>query len=77
MICVGWPRLSDLGDMASVATAMAAAGAWLYYLCLRRIHRRRLERHLLRAKKTADHSKGEFGRRSVLNAMAYRGMTEA
>lgn len=77
MIFVGWPRLSDLGDMASVATAVAAAGAWLYYLCLRCIHRRRLERHLLRAKQSADHAKGEVGRRSVLNTMAYCGMTEA
>jgi hypothetical protein len=69
--------LSDLGDLASTLTAVAAAGAWLYFVRAKVERRVRLEKYL-RSEMLADKSgKEKLGRRSVLNAMAYCGMTEA
>ena len=74
MFCLDLPSLTNVADAAAIVTAVATACAWAYFVCDRRRKLRRVEKYLLSAKSTSP--AGGKGRRSVLNVMAYCGMTE-
>ena len=67
--------LSDVADLASILTAIAAVAAWAYFLLARYRKRLRLERYLKGAKARAAH--GKKGQHTIIHLMAECGMTEA
>jgi hypothetical protein len=68
--------LSCLSDIATILTAITAAGASVFYLYDRYSKRLRLEEYL-REVKAAAPSKSERGRRTLIHLMASCGMTES